>query len=216
MKWTTILWDNDGVLVDTERHFFNASRQILIQEGITLSEEEFTDISLKQGQSVLRLLKQKGFTPEQIEKRRVARNKLYDEYLTTADLPVPGAEEVLIALKKQYRMFIVTGSCGEHFDTIHKQTGFLKYFEDSITCDEFSHNKPSPEPYLRGINKFNVDPDECVAIEDSPRGVESAKGAGLYCIAIPNPFSRDFDFSKADVVLNSIGEVPSYLEYKFT
>ncbi len=211
MKCTIILWDNDGVLVDTERHFFRASQKILEREGITLSQEQFTEISLHQGGSVLSLLKSKGFTDAQIEEKRVERNLLYDEYLTTVDLPVDGIEEVLKELKKKYRMFIVTSSGRKHFDTMHARTGLLQYFEGFITSSEFHTTKPSPVPYLAAMEKFNVKPEQAVAIEDSPRGVESAKAAGLLCIAIPNPFTRDFDYSKADVVLESVGELMGFL-----
>lgn len=211
MKFTTILWDNDGVLVDTERHFFRASQMVLEAEGVHLSQKEFTKISLMQGGSVLKLLTPLGFTPEQIENKRLARNQLYDKYLTTVPLIINGVIPVLEKLKKDYRMLIVTGSGRKHFDTMHARTGILKHFEDFVTCNDYTGHKPSPVPYLFAMERFKVKCKEAVAIEDSPRGVQSAKGAGLFCIAIPNPLSRDFDYSKADIVLNSIGDLPGCL-----
>ena len=108
-------------------------------------------------------------------------------------------------------MGIVTSSRKEHFDIIHKRSNILKYFDFVITSDDFSKSKPNPEPYLIGIANTGYDASECVVIEDSERGVFSAKKANLFCIAIPNDMTAGSDFSQADIVINNLYDIRKYL-----
>jgi HAD superfamily hydrolase (TIGR01509 family) len=104
-------------------------------------------------------------------------------------------------------MGIVTSSRPEHFAIIHQSTGLLQYFDFVVTSLEFTHYKPHPEPYLVGLEKIGHSKDECVVIEDSPRGLIAANAAGIRCLVIPNGLAAEEDFSKAYRVLNDITEV---------
>ncbi|MDP2974118.1 MAG: HAD-IA family hydrolase, partial [Candidatus Diapherotrites archaeon] len=80
-------------------------------------------------------------------------------------------------------------------------------FDAIIGAEDCSKSKPHPEPYLKAIKKLGVKPENALALEDSSRGVESAKAAGCKCIAMPNHFTLDEDFSKADLIVKSLAEI---------
>ncbi len=205
-----IFWDNDGVLVDTEGLFFRANQETLAGAGITLKWEQFEEISLARGESVLQL----AANPETdafYELRR-ERDALYADLLTREPLVIDGVRDVLNALRGKYVMGIVTSSGHEHFEIIHRQSQLLPYFQFVLTMKDCLHTKPHPEPYLKALELAGLSPQECLVIEDSPRGLASAMSAGIRCIVIPNKFTRVNDFAGAYKILNSVKELPSALE----
>lgn len=206
-----IFWDNDGVLVDSEKYFYAASKEVLSKEGIDLSEEQFIDISLHKGGSTLSLLKNKGFSEEDIIPYRKERNNIYDEMLLSNDIAVDYSKEVLEILSENYRMIIVTGSCRDHFNTQHKKTGYTEYFEKIFAAGDYKRQKPWPDAYLTALSQLDIDPKEVIVVEDSPRGVEAAKAAGLKVIAVKSGFAKYFDHSNADFVVDSLREIPSLI-----
>ena len=104
-------------------------------------------------------------------------------------------------------MGIVTSSRKDHFDMIHRNSNILQYFDFIITSDDFTCSKPHPEPYLLGIRHSGYNANQCIAIEDSERGVIAAKNANLFCLAIPNELTCKSDFSRADRILKNINEI---------
>ncbi|MCK4399310.1 MAG: HAD-IA family hydrolase, partial [Methanophagales archaeon] len=81
------------------------------------------------------------------------------------------------------------------------------YFKVVLTREDVSERKPNPEIYIRAKNELGYNPDEIIVVEDTEIGVIAAKSAGLNCAAIPNQYTKKQDFSKADYVLESIGEL---------
>ena len=204
-----IFWDNDGVLVDTEEIFFRANQEILAGLGITLRWEQFEEISLIRGESVMRLAANPG--TDLFIKLRRERDALYADLLTREPLVMDGVLDVLDALKGKYVMGIVTSSGHEHFEIIHRQSGLLPYFQFVLTLKDFEQTKPHPEPYLKAIALSGCLPDECLVIEDSPRGLAAAVSAGIRCIVIPSKFTQGNRFAGAYRILSSIKELPAVL-----
>jgi HAD superfamily hydrolase (TIGR01509 family) len=202
-----IFWDNDGVLVDTEYVYFEATRDVLASVGIQLSEELYKDLFLVQGRGAWHLARERGISANEIARLRQERNDLYGTWLAKEPRLVEGITDVLDALHGRFRMGVVTSSRRDHFDVIHRQTGLLKYFDFVLTADDLRRVKPDPEPYLRAVERSGVDRDACVAIEDSERGLESARRAGVRCIVVPTALTRGTAFAAADRVLDGIGEV---------
>jgi HAD superfamily hydrolase (TIGR01509 family) len=201
-----ILWDNDGVLVDTERLYFQATREILARAGVDLTQEMFVEYSLKKGKSVWYLAAEKGSSPDEVSLMRDERNARYSQLLSEEDTVIEGVAETLPKLH-QFAMGIVTTSRREHFDIIHRASGLLQYFAFVLTREDYEKSKPDPEPYLRGLEKTGVERSECIVIEDSKRGLTAATRAGLRCLVIPTALNRDDDFSEAYMVLDAITDV---------
>lgn len=202
-----VFWDNDGVLVDTERLYFAATQRILATVGISLTKEMYVQLILVQGKGAWHLAEEKGIPPSHIERLRDERNTLYSKLLLQECTIMNGAREVLDALYGRYVMGIVTSSRKDHFELIHGSSGLLKYFDFILTGNDYTKFKPHPEPYLLAVERSGFRKEECVAVEDSERGLMSAKSAGIRCIVIPSELTREGNFSQADKVLGTIREI---------
>ena len=208
-----ILWDNDGVLVDTEGLYFQATREILSRVGVDLTEEMFAEYLLKHGRSVWHLAADKGASSDKVKRMREERNSLYEQLLRQGNTLIDGVEETLANLHGKFVMGIVTSSRPEHFEVIHQRTALLKYFDFVITSLYYTNFKPDPEPYLVGLERTGFEKDECVVIEDSARGLIAANAAGIRCLVIPNDLAPIEDFAAAHLILNDITDVtPELLE----
>lgn len=212
MQFSYIFWDNDGVLVDTERLYFRASQEALAQIGIALQEEQFISLSLDQGRSVFELAEQTGHPERQLEQLRDWRNRRYTELLRSHDTVIPGVRELLRRLTGKLGMAIVTSSRKDHFDVIHSVTGLLQCFDFILTREDYLRSKPSPEPYLLALQRSGCPPERCLVIEDSPRGLTAAKAAGLACWVIPGLAFESSRFAGADRVFSGITELAEELD----
>ena len=202
-----ILWDNDGVLVDTERLYFRSNVQILAGVGVTLTKEMFVELFLVQGRGAWHLAAEKGISPSDIERLRGERNALYGALLEQESIVIDGVREVLGALDGKYVMGVVTSSRRDHFERIHRSTDLMHYFDFVITGDDCTMMKPNPEPYLLAVGRSGCSKEECLAVEDSERGMTAAKDAGIRCVVVPTALTRNSNFARADAKLESIKEV---------
>jgi HAD superfamily hydrolase (TIGR01509 family) len=171
-----ILWDNDGVLVDTEKVFFEANRRELATLGVEASWADFEEFSLRRGESLLSL---SGLDGDDLRALFARRDALYSELLSTEEIAIAGVGELLGRLAPRFRMGIVTSSHREHFEIIHARSGLLRHFEFHVVREDYPLGKPHPDGYLAGIERAGLPPDRCLAVEDSPRGVAAAQAAGL-------------------------------------
>lgn len=208
-KLKAIFWDNDGVLVDTEGIFYRANQGTLSASGISLSFDQFKALSLERGESVLRLAANPG--TDEFYRLRRRRDALYADLLAREHLVIDGVREVLEALRGKYAMGIVTSSGHEHFEIIHRRSGLLPFFQFVLTMKDCPNTKPHPEPYLKAVELSGFSAEECLVIEDSPRGLASAVNAGIRCIVVPSKFTRGHDFKGAYKILSDIQDLPSAL-----
>jgi HAD superfamily hydrolase (TIGR01509 family) len=205
----TILWDNDGVLVDTEGLYFRATQTVLATVGIHLTPEQFKEISLRRGESTFKLAAEAGIGADEIAHLRGERDRIYAEALAAADsCVIDGAEEVLRSLHGRVRMGVVTSTRRKHFEIAHAKSGLTKYLNFVVTHEDYRHTKPHPEPYLTALARHGLQPDECVVVEDSERGLVAATAAGLPCLIVLSEWTKDGDFRGACRVLESIRDVP--------
>jgi HAD superfamily hydrolase (TIGR01509 family) len=205
----TILWDNDGVLVDTEGLYFRATRTVLAEVGVELTPEQFKEISLKRGESTFSLAGEQGISLDEIVRLRAKRDRIYTDFLRTEPCLIDGAEEVLRALHGQVRMGVVTSTHRQHFEIAHARSGLAKYLDFVVAHGDYQHSKPHPEPYLTALARHQLRPKKCIVVEDSERGLASATAAGLECLIVLSEWTKDGDFRKAQKVLGSIAEVPN-------
>jgi HAD superfamily hydrolase (TIGR01509 family) len=205
-----ILWDNDGVLVDTEFWYFKATQRALAELGVALEEAAYMQ-HMVHGASSWELAEAAGIDPGQIETKRQQRNAYYDTYLVTEAIEIDGVEQVLDVLSKTHRMAIVTTSTRAHFELIHNNRNLVQYMDFVLTREDYVSSKPDPEPYLLALSKLGTSADECLVIEDSQRGLQSALAAGIDCAIIHNAFTSSHDFTGASQRLNSLAELPGIL-----
>ena len=209
--YRALLWDNDGVLVDTERWYFQATSEVLAEVGIDLTEALYFEHFLASSNGVSHIAAARGFSETEIARLRQKRDGLYEHHLARQPLAIRGVWETLQALRPHFTMGIVTSSRRSHFEAIHRRTGFLESFDFVITADECENCKPAPDPYLQAIARSGFPTAQCLAIEDAPRGLIAARAAGLDCWIVPTALSRFGDFSAAARIVNGVTEISSLL-----
>ncbi|KQX02116.1 HAD family hydrolase [Massilia sp. Root418] len=193
-----MLWDNDGVLVDTERLFYQSNRELFLPFGIDLSELDFFNWYLSDNCGAWHLLEHLGLDEARVVQLREGRNRRYAELLLGAAVePIAGVGELLSALAARVPMCVVTSSTGSHFALIHSRLDLLRHFRFVLTAEHYTNSKPSPEPYLLGLEKLGLAAERCVVVEDSPRGLQAATAAGIRCIVLRNELTRHYDFPGA-------------------
>ncbi len=212
---STILWDNDGVLVDTEKYYLKANTLFLKDYGIEVTEELYNSISLRKGKSMLTMLADKGYSEKEILQLREKRDDIYLDLIMSNDVTIDGAGEVLASLHGKFNMGVVTTTKREYFEKVHDRTGFLGYFEFIVAREDYEKAKPNPDPYLLGISRSGNRPEECIAIEDTERGLNSALSAGIDCIVIPSALTKQNEFKDATIVLDGIRDVTEDLIKNF-
>lgn len=203
-----IFWDNDGVLVDTEHLYFEATRQVLARIDVELTEDDYRQLFLHEGRGAWHLAEARGVAPRDIERLRNERNALYAELLDGPPRLIEGVADVLESLHGKYVMGVVTSSRRDHFDVIHRSTDVLKYFDFVLTAGDYARVKPCPDPYLLAVERSGLGPEDCIAVEDSERGLEAAGLAGIRCLVVPSRLTRGCRFAGAHRVLESVRDVP--------
>lgn len=201
-----VLWDNDGVLVDTEELYFKATREVLAKIGVDLTTELFIQISLKQGRSALELAAAQGVPPVAVERMRIDRNRRYSDLLRNGVPVLDGVADALGRLRGKVTMGIVTSCLKPHFDIIHEGTGLLTYFDFVLAREDYQKSKPDPEPFLTAVTQNGLRTEECIIVEDSARGLAAAKAAGIRCIVVPNRLTQNSNFSGAYRVVKNVQE----------
>ena len=206
-----ILFDHDGVLVDTEFWYYKAGERALADIGFTMDRDQYLR-DMTQGMATWAQAKAAGIDEQTISRQREVRNAYYQEYLRTENIEIEGVLETLEVLAGEYRMAIITTSKPADFALIHEKRSILDYMEFYLARDDYEQAKPHPEPYLRGLQRFGATADETVVIEDSARGLKSAVAAGIDCIVVANEFTATHDLSDATAKVAAFRELPSAIK----
>lgn len=205
-----ILWDHDGVLVDTERWYFAALQRAMRPLGVEFDQATYLQF-MAEGRMYWELALARGATMADVERQRAVRNQIYQHYLQHEAIEIPGVKETLEHLSANFRMAIVTTSRREDFALIHRDRDLLTHMEFVLTVEDYPQPKPHPAPYLTALQRFGASPAEAVVVEDSARGLRSAIAAGLDCIVIRHPFTAAQDFTGAWRMVDSIDDVARVL-----
>lgn len=201
-----ILFDNDGVLVETERFYFLATQKALREHDIELSFEYYQKIMPK-AITAWHLMSERGYKEDDVVRTREKRNIYYQEYLQSNSLYIEGVEEVIKELSKKYKMGIVTTSRRVDFEIIHQDRKLTQYMEFVLCEEDYPRAKPHPDPYLKGLELLNATKEETFIVEDSERGLTAAVNAGVECIVVHNDFTATHDFSKATKRIQTLQEL---------
>jgi HAD superfamily hydrolase (TIGR01509 family) len=207
-----VLWDNDGVLVDTETLFFEITCTAFARLGLTLTRDIWGRRYLSEGRPSRQIAAELGADPARIGPVLEQRNQQYREVLSRPAAIRPRVRETLAALKERVRLAIVTGCDRQQLDLVHQSTRLLEYFELVVTSDDCAQAKPHPELYLAALNALKLPADVCVAIEDSPRGLASAQAAGVRCIVVPTELTAGLDFPGALSVEKDVSGILQILD----
>lgn len=207
-----ILFDNDGVLVHTEQHWFEANRSVLHSMGVEYGTRDFIQHTFDEGWGSGGWLTRKGFSPEFIEEFSARRDRIFAEKISRTDVTEPSAPGVLAELRKSLRLGVVTNTAEHFFATLHARNTILDSVEVRVLRADYAQAKPAPDAYLAGLEKLNLPAGRILAVEDSPRGIRSAQAAGLKVAGIVNPAFPELDIGQADYRLEDLTDLVRLVE----
>jgi HAD superfamily hydrolase (TIGR01509 family) len=206
-----ICWDHDGLLVDSESLFFTTTRDVLREVGVRLSQEHWSDEYLSRGLGTAAVAQGLGVSALQCKALVETRNRLYRESLESSPPLCSAADDTLRILHGKLPMALVTGSEREDIDLIHRSTGLLELFGTIVARSDYDRPKPAPDPYLEAARRLGVQPERCLAVEDSERGLRAAIAAGMRCVVIPSHLTSGQAFEGAYAIEACLDRIPSYV-----
>ncbi|MDP2935314.1 MAG: HAD family phosphatase [Dehalococcoidia bacterium] len=205
-----VIWDMDGVLVDTGKFHFRAWRRIFQEHGREITEGELLEsFGIK---SVDILKKVLGDMPLE-ELRALARRKeqYYREEIDGRVVPLPGAQVLLKALGQTgFRQALASSAPLVNIGLILETLGVRRCFDAIVSGDEVAEGKPNPEIFLEASRRVGVPPERCIVVEDAIAGVNAARAAGMRCLAVTNTNPRE-KLCAADMVVDSLEAVSPQL-----
>jgi HAD superfamily hydrolase (TIGR01509 family) len=201
-----ILFDHDGVLVDTEFWYYQAGERALADVGVTLDKARYLR-DMNQGLGTWTQARAAGIDEQTISRLREVRNDFYQEYLRTEPIEIEGVVEALTELSTYVRMAIVTTAKRVDFELIHEKRQIRRFMEFVLVREDYELAKPDPEPYLTGLKRLGATTEETLVVEDSSRGLSSAVAAGIDCVIVHNDFTQGQDFSRASCRIDTLAEL---------
>ncbi|MCG3135586.1 MAG: Fructose-1-phosphate phosphatase YqaB [Planctomycetes bacterium] len=201
-----VLFDLDGVLIDSEGLWYRASQRVLADFGVSVTKEVYARewVSLGRGSEYAVRTFGLPVTPEELKRRRAPIVR--DLVVAEAQL-MPGALAALERLSAAYPLALATNSAGEIVHPLFDRLGIRRFFRDVIVKERYAKPKPAPDAFLAAAAALSLPPSSCAVIEDAEKGVVAAHAAGARCIVVPNEWTRGNDFGTADVVVTSLDDV---------
>ncbi len=203
-----VLFDLDGVIVDTIHYHYLAWDYMFRELGGSISEQSVLIHEGRASREILPLfLQEAGVTlPESEFEDFIDRKRKY--YRSIVDIQYyPGVFDVISGLRSRgYKTALVTASALKNMErSVDGEQ--RKMFDFIITGDEITRAKPSPDPYLAAMHHLGMQPADCVVVENAPLGIESARNAGMRCIAVETTLGAEY-LAGADFILRDIRELP--------
>lgn len=205
MKIEAVIFDFDGTLVDSEENYYLADKKLLTNYGIDFTPRMKEEYIGSGNFEMMKRIKGLYQLKESAEELTVKKNKLYLEIAKNNTNVFPEMLRFLESvIDMNFKVAVGSGSSPIILKELLAVTGLNKYFSVVISGEDVKKGKPEPDIFIEVAGRLGVSPSSCVVIEDSKFGVESAKTAGMYCIAVPyitSPLSPSF--LKADLLFKN-------------
>lgn len=206
-----LIFDFDGLIVDTEWPDFQSWHELCREYGVELSLETWlpcvgTGVTTQVFHPYDYLVAQLG---RELEREViVARCRQRSLELIASQPILPGVKELILEAKARGLRLAVASSSAHTWVSGHlSRLGLLDYFDTLACCDEVTHTKPYPDLYLKALEKLGVRAEQAVAFEDSLNGMLAAQRAALFCVLIPNLLTQHLPFERVDLRVTSLAEL---------
>jgi beta-phosphoglucomutase family hydrolase len=204
-----VLWDLDGVLVDTAPFHFQAWQELFQSVGEGFADADFRRTFGLRNDAILRDILGE-LTPAEVERLAQRKEELYRDKVEGRVTVIPGAMDLLRRLQERgSKMAIVSSTPRENVRVVLRSLGLEGVFGAVVAEEDAPKGKPDPQGFLVAAEKLGVAVGECVVIEDAPGGVEAAKRAGMRCIGVTTSRPREA-LAGADLVVDSLEEAGVY------
>ena len=209
LNFEAIVFDLDGLLIDTESIALRAFEEASILAGVKLSRDVFNRCVGTNHKTIATIIKDAVPEVSKFEKFCFEWSRLYSDICDSGVPLMPGALPLLDHLEyNKVRMAIATSSAIQSATKKLKLAGIYDYFQCIVSGDQVTNGKPHPEPYLMAAEALGVPPAQCLALEDSTNGVLSAFHSGMTVVQIPNLILPDEELLKlGHTVLSSLDQV---------
>ncbi len=206
---SAIIFDNDGVIIDSEPLHIEADLLTLQSYGIELQPEALHRFIGVKDLEMWRILKEELALPNSPEVLREKKEQLRDRiFLPERLVPIPGIPELFETVRRAgWKIAVASSSARTLIGPWLQLMGLMSFLDAFVTGEDVRHGKPHPEPYQLAAARLGLLPEDCVAVEDSPHGVASAKNAGCRCIGFRTPGGPHQDLSGADHIISDICEI---------
>jgi HAD superfamily hydrolase (TIGR01509 family) len=204
-----VVFDMDGVLVDSEEIWDEARRKLALERGLAWPASAQRDMMGMSSLEWSRYMHERvglAEAPEEISTEVVSRlEDLYWQHLPLME----GAVQAVERMAKRFRLGLASSSNRPIIELVLELAAVADYFEVTVSSEEVEHGKPAPDVYLEALKRMNVAPSRAAAIEDSTNGLLSASAAGVLVVAVPNPAfpPRADALAAADLVIDSLSEL---------
>jgi HAD superfamily hydrolase (TIGR01509 family) len=209
---TTVIFDLDGLLADTERLHCLAYQEALQVHGTFLTDDEYAEHWVRSGRGIGEWITDHGLNLDPIV-LRAYKSRCYLDMLVADLRPMDGALPLLQTLQGRRNVALASSSYRDAVDGVLAGLNIAHFFQVIVTGLDVSRVKPAPDIFLVAAKQLGVPPSECVVVEDAEKGVIAAHLADMRCIAVPNRHTRHHDFSKATRICSSLNDITlEYLE----
>lgn len=203
----------DGTMIDSEILHYQAYKDVLAELGIDFIMENYLPYFGAKDENVCTDLVKKFNLLIENKKLLENKNNTFNNKYMSKIVPQKGLFELLRKLKENnYPLAIASSSQLHDIEMVLAKLNIKDYFKAIVSAELVEYGKPAPDIFLLAAQKLNIMPKNCLVLEDSLRGVQAAKSAGMTCYAIPTNWSKSEDFSNANKILDSLNDVYAYLK----
>ena len=209
---TAAIFDFDGIIVDSEPMHFRAFNEVLNPMDIEITWEEYCEVYIGfDDRDAFREAFKKNsreFCKKEMKRLIEEKAAVFQKYIQNGEAePLPGAVDLIKSLPGRLPVALCSGALREDIVPIIEKLGIDAAFDQIVTAEDTPKSKPDPAPYQLTFEKLGInDPATVIAIEDTPAGIMSAKGAGLKVLAVTNSYDRDY-LMDADAVTDSLENI---------
>lgn len=209
-----VLWDMDGVIVDSAHFHLKSWQETFHQTGITFTEEDFKHSFGMRNEEIIHSMLGKDFTPEKFEAIVRVKESTFRRLIKGNVKALPGVLKLISALDKAgFLQALVSSTPMENIELITGELDIKHCFRQIISGYDVTEGKPSPQGYLLAARRLGVKPGNCLVIEDAVAGVKAAKNGGMKCIAVTNTHPAE-SLADADLIVSSLEAVSVVLVEK--
>ncbi len=203
-----VLFDLDGLMVDSEPHSIVSWQAVLGRHGVAFDQTMLDSILGLRLSETAQLAIDRFHLPDQPAELAREKTEYQIEHLNGNVKPMSGLIELLDDIDRRgLRKAIASSGMRRYVMAVLKTVGLTDRFNVIVTGDDVIKGKPAPDVFLKAAEVLRIEPQACLVLEDAPAGVQAAKAAGMMCIAVPNEHTRQLDLSLADEVLPSLSVV---------